>query len=90
MKEMFLAWLGAFAIVIVGVYFMTSVGSLEATSATDNPTYVVKQLFEHDGCKMNRFVDSGSFVYYSDCTGSTQSNSGKHGKTNVTTTVTEE
>lgn len=55
-------------------------------SRTDNPEIVVHKLFEHEGCKMYRFEDAGSKVYYSDCTGSTQNRVGKHGKNQVSTT----
>ncbi|NTF17991.1 DUF4884 domain-containing protein [Agrobacterium rubi] len=56
------------------------------TSRTDNPAIVVERLFEHEGCIMYRFMDGGSYVYYSNCQGSTQSRQGKHGKSQVSTT----
>lgn len=56
------------------------------TSRTDNPGIVVEKLFEHEGCTMYRFQDAGNYVYYSDCTGSTQARQGKHGKSQVSTT----
>lgn len=56
------------------------------TSRTDNPEIAVHKLFEHEGCSMYRFKDAGTYVYYSNCTGSTQSRYGKHGKNQVSTT----
>ena len=56
------------------------------TSRTDNPGIVVEKLFEHEGCTMYRFQDAGNYVYYSDCTGSTQARKGKYGKSQVSTT----
>lgn len=46
-------------------------------------------LFEHDGCKMYKFYDGGRSVYWSDCSGKTQSDYSTHnGK--ITTTHHEE
>jgi len=39
----------------------------------NNPTYEVAYLFEHDGCKVYRFRDSGNYVYFTNCNGSTTS-----------------
>jgi len=33
----------------------------------------IEFLFEHNGCKMYRFYDSGKYVYWSDCQGKVQS-----------------
>jgi len=35
----------------------------------NNTTYQVDYLFEHDGCKVYRFLDKGSFVYFTNCNG---------------------
>jgi len=35
----------------------------------NNETYKVDYLFEHDGCKVYRFYDQGSYVYFTNCTG---------------------
>lgn len=35
----------------------------------NNDTYRVDYLFEHDGCKVYRFYDMGSYVYFSNCSG---------------------
>ena len=35
----------------------------------NNKTYQVDFLFEHDGCKVYRFLDSGDYVYFTNCNG---------------------
>jgi hypothetical protein len=35
----------------------------------NNKTYQVDFLFEHDGCKVYRFLDYGNFVYFTNCNG---------------------
>jgi len=42
---------------------------LESTKAVNNKTYTVEYLFEHDGCKVYRFMDGGHFVYFTNCKG---------------------
>ncbi len=37
----------------------------------NNQTYTVDYLFEHDGCKVYRFADKGSYVYFTSCCGET-------------------
>jgi Domain of unknown function (DUF4884) len=34
-------------------------------------TYKVDFLFEHDGCKVYRFWDNGSYIYFTSCNGET-------------------
>lgn len=41
------------------------------TRATGNPNIDVSMLFEHDGCRVYRFVDGARAVYYTDCRGAT-------------------
>lgn len=41
----------------------------EAISTFDAGDYEIYLLFEHDGCKMYRFRDFGSDIYWSDCRG---------------------
>ena len=36
---------------------------------SNNQTYKVDYLFEHDGCKVYRFYDHGNYVYFTNCTG---------------------
>lgn len=41
-----------------------------AKSAPDNnPSYKVEYLFEHDGCKVYRFMDMGNYIYFTNCQG---------------------
>lgn len=42
-------------------------------SPDNNPTYHVHYLFEHEGCKVYRFMDYGNFIYFTNCTGETTS-----------------
>ena len=35
----------------------------------NNKTYEVSYLFEHDGCKVYRFLDQGNYVYFTNCKG---------------------
>ena len=35
----------------------------------NNKTYQVDFLFEHEGCKVYRFLDSGDRVYFTNCNG---------------------
>lgn len=37
--------------------------------AENNQGYTVDYLFEHDGCKVYRFRDGNSWVYFTNCTG---------------------
>ncbi|HNX55996.1 MAG TPA: DUF4884 domain-containing protein [Prolixibacteraceae bacterium] len=36
---------------------------------SNNETYAVDYLFEHDGCKVYRFQDMGRWVYFTNCSG---------------------
>lgn len=42
---------------------------LVSTQAENNKTYKVDYLFEHDGCKVYRFLDNYQYVYFTNCTG---------------------
>lgn len=44
---------------------------LLSAPASNNDSYKVKYLFEHDGCKVYRFYDRGHYVYFTNCTGNT-------------------
>lgn len=39
----------------------------QATVPTGNPNIAVDVLFEHDGCRVNRFRDSGEYIYFVTC-----------------------
>lgn len=47
-----------------------AVGVPRQTKESENSqTYDVDYLFEHDGCKVNRFYDRGNYVYCTNCNG---------------------
>ena len=35
----------------------------------NNSTYQVEYLFEHEGCKVYRFMDMGHYIYFTNCEG---------------------
>ena len=37
--------------------------------ASNNHYYNVEYLFEHDGCKVYRFMDNNCYVYFTTCNG---------------------
>lgn len=37
--------------------------------AVNNHYYKVEYLFEHEGCKVYRFLDGGYYVYFTNCNG---------------------
>jgi hypothetical protein len=39
--------------------------------ASNNKTYKISFLFEHDGCKVYRFEDGGQLIYFTSCNGET-------------------
>lgn len=41
----------------------------EAVSSEKVGEFKVEFLFEHDGCKVYRFMDGRNYIYYSDCRG---------------------
>lgn len=42
---------------------------LKKGKAENNNTYTVEYLFEHEGCKVYRFYDEGTYIYFTNCTG---------------------
>jgi len=42
---------------------------LKAGPSDNNETYNIEYLFEHDGCKVYRFLDKGNYVYFTNCKG---------------------
>ncbi|PXV64084.1 uncharacterized protein DUF4884 [Dysgonomonas alginatilytica] len=63
-----------FIILLIGISLLSfsSCGSNEPlvrTKAQNNATYEVDYLFEHDGCKVYRFLDNHKYVYFTNCTG---------------------
>ena len=58
-------------IVIVSCEFLSCTRQIPVSKVTpeNNKTYKVDFLFEHDGCKVYRFNDSGNRVYFTNCNG---------------------
>lgn len=56
-------------IAMVLVVLLVACGRAEpvATDDTTNPKVTVDLLFEHDGCKVYRFKDSGNYRYFVNC-----------------------
>jgi len=54
----------------------------------NNKDYTVSYLFEHDGCKVYRFIDNGEYVYFTNCTGSVSSVKSDSVKTRIQNIVT--
>jgi hypothetical protein len=42
---------------------------IEEIAPYNNASYKVEYLFEHDGCKVYRFMDNGHYVYFTNCRG---------------------
>lgn len=42
-------------------------------SSSQNGNFKLEFLFEQNGCKMYRFLDGSRYIYWSDCSGKTQS-----------------
>lgn len=61
---------GALLTYMAGLTACSLAGRPIAQSAPDNnPSYKVEYLFEHDGCKVYRFMDMGNYVYFTNCQG---------------------
>ena len=58
-------------ILIVSCEFLSCTRQIPVSKVTpeNNKTYRVDFLFEHDGCKVYRFLDYGNFVYFTNCNG---------------------
>lgn len=58
----------SFLVVVLGsCAFMTQ--PIASSTPENNKTYQVDYLFEHEGCKVYRFTDMGSYVYFTNCSG---------------------
>lgn len=51
----------------------------------NNETYTIEYLFEHDGCKVYRFLDLGNWVYFTNCGGDVTAISNDSTTTRVST-----
>ncbi len=58
-------------ILIVACLFLSCTRQIPVSkiSPENNKTYRVDFLFEHDGCKVYRFLDHGNLVYFTNCNG---------------------
>jgi hypothetical protein len=58
-------------VLIIGCGFFSCAHQIPISKVTpeNNKTYQVDFLFEHDGCKVYRFNDSGNRVYFTNCNG---------------------
>ncbi len=43
----------------------------EASETVVNGEYEVSFLFQHEGCSIYRFYDTGKYIHYTNCTGET-------------------
>lgn len=57
------------AITVLSFSSCNTTEPLVRSQAQNNKTYEVDYLFEHEGCKVYRFRDSGAYVYFTNCTG---------------------
>jgi hypothetical protein len=63
-----------FTVVSIFIIGLSScAGPIYSKPAENNQGYTVDYLFEHDGCKVYRFRDNGSYVYFTNCTGNVTS-----------------
>lgn len=78
----------AMAIISVITLFSCAAGvPITAQKAVNNSTYEVDYLFEHDGCKVYRFLDNHEYVYFTNCTGVVSSTKGDSTKTKTVNMV---
>jgi Domain of unknown function (DUF4884) len=58
-----------FTIIITFSSCITHYKAISEQKPTNNPTYEVAYLFEHEGCKVYRFLDGKQCVYFTNCNG---------------------
>jgi len=61
-----------FSGIVLFVVLLNSCGinrPISTQQPSNNGTYAVDYLFEHDGCKVYRFQDMGRWVYFTNCAG---------------------
>lgn len=61
------------ALLIVGAYSCMFQRPIVTNVSSNNDTYQVSYLFEHEGCKVYRFYDRQHYVYFTNCNGETTS-----------------
>lgn len=55
---------------LVGVVVScVSIQPVTQSNPDNNKAYQVDYLFEHEGCKVYRFMDRGNYVYFTNCAG---------------------
>jgi len=59
------------SILVIAMFLLLTACNKEAQQEVQSSNSEIKLelLFEHDGCKVYRFVDGGRNVYWSDCRG---------------------
>lgn len=58
-----------FIVVSVSLFSCFSQIPLSSSPSENNKSYQVEYLFEHEGCKVYRFLDHGHYVYFTNCKG---------------------
>ena len=78
---------------LVFLFCLQSCGIYEPISTKapeNNGTYKVDYLFEHDGCKVYRFLDNGRWVYFTNCSGNVTSFQNDSVQPPITNTIRKE
>ena len=58
-------------LLLLGAASCTIQQPISKAPAANNQDYKVEYLFEHAGCKVYRFYDRGTYVYFTNCNGET-------------------
>jgi len=71
--------------IIICALLLSGCASKKSNSVlqTSNPDIELEKLFEYNGCVMYRFKDNGHYVYWSDCRGRTEYETGGKNSENV-------
>jgi len=56
-------------VLTLGTLFTGCMNDAKEVEKVDNSDFTLELLFEKDGCKIYRFYDGGTFVYWTDCRG---------------------
>lgn len=79
MKNLLLTW----------IIFLFIACAKEPITTEQKGEFKVEFLFEKNGCKVYRFLDSGRYIYWSDCTGNIEYNYSTHSGKNTTNNTTQ-
>lgn len=75
-------------IIVISIFSSCYSGKpLTSNPSENNSTYKVEYLFEHEGCKVYRFYDRSSYIYFTNCTGNATAISNDSIKTTRYTTI---